>query len=61
MKSLMLSCEGRGKEIYEMLRKEFQLPPNVKRFQVSFEVDEPVKILCAWYVEEPDGEDDGNP
>ena len=48
MDELMSCVSGRGKELYDLLAKEFGLPECVQQFEVSFHRDDVVICRCTW-------------
>ncbi|WP_233343662.1 hypothetical protein [Burkholderia cepacia] len=44
MKKFLVTHEGRGKELQEMLRKEFAIPDTAMRFSVEFRIDDVVRV-----------------
>ncbi|WP_175837076.1 hypothetical protein [Burkholderia anthina] len=44
MKTFFVTHKGRGKELQEMLRKEFDIPGTATRFSVEFKIDDVVRV-----------------
>ncbi|WP_448167685.1 hypothetical protein [Burkholderia ambifaria] len=59
MKRLMSGTTGRGRELFELLAREFALPECVQEFEVSFHLDGTVICRCTWLAAELD-EDEKN-
>lgn len=57
MDKLMTCTSGRGKELFDLLAKEFGLPDTVQLFEVSFNRDDAVICSCTWVATEPDAPD----
>jgi len=47
MKKVLLASSGRGKELADLLRLEFGIPPNVKWFEIRFALNEPGRLLAS--------------
>lgn len=49
----MLSGEGRGKELSDLLREELGIPKGVQSFEVRFARGEPVTVTCQYLPDDP--------
>lgn len=48
MASVLIPREGRGKELFDLLKEFLHLPANVQRFSVHFELNEAVRVDCVY-------------
>lgn len=54
LQKMMSPERGRGKELFELLKREFALPEQCFQFEVSFEMNEPVMVRCTYLALETD-------
>jgi hypothetical protein len=58
MTEILVSSDGRGKELAVMLMREFNIPPTVQRFKIEVGLHDAITIDCVFLAYE-DKEDKG--
>jgi hypothetical protein len=50
----MMPTTGKGKELQDLLRRELNIPPTCKWFEVRFAIGETVGVTVAYHAVEPE-------